>query len=336
MHVSTSVRYIRMIRMIPRSPRKISASEIHSKLLDMEFDVSLRTVQRDLDTLSGFFPICNDEEKPLGWMWEKDAPFETLPGMDPLSAFTFRMIETFLPSLMPVAVLKNLNQYFEVARKTLDTDTHNPLKKWPNKVKMLSRTQPLLPPVVDTGVLDTVYGCLLEEKCFSATYQRRGEDGAVSYGHVNPLGIVVMDQVMYLVCTIWGYNSLDSVRQLALHRMRSAEMKDEAVVVPDGFSLQGYIDGGAFSYVQGNNPLCVKLRFDREVAAHLMETPLTADQKIVDMDENYVTLEAEVPDSLQFWWWLLGFGSFVEVLEPKELREEMKETIKNMVELYDM
>ncbi|TWI75513.1 hypothetical protein LZ24_00560 [Desulfobotulus alkaliphilus] len=192
MYVNTSVRYIRMIRMIPRSPRKISASEIHSKLVDMEFDVSLRTVQRDLDILSGFFPICNDDEKPRGWMWEKDAPFETLPGMDPLSAFSFRMIETFPPSLMPVAVLKNLNLYFDVARKTLDTDVHKPLKKWPDKVKMLSRTQPLLPPLLDSDVLDTVYACLLEEKCFSATYQRRGEDGAVNYGHVNPLGIVVM------------------------------------------------------------------------------------------------------------------------------------------------
>lgn len=66
----------------------------------------------------------------------------------------------------------------------------------------------------------------------------------MSYGHVNPLGIVVMDQVMYLVCTIWGYNSLDSVRQLALHRMRSAEMKEESLVIPEEFSLQGYIDGG--------------------------------------------------------------------------------------------
>ena len=42
-----------------------------------------------------------------------------------------------------------------------------------------------------------------------------------------------------------------------------------------------------------------------------------------DEDDDHFRLTATVDDTAQLRWWLLSFGSKVEMLEPTELREEM-------------
>ena len=46
-----------MISLIPKEPNNISAPELYRALLHQGFEVSLRTVQRDLDKASLSFPI---------------------------------------------------------------------------------------------------------------------------------------------------------------------------------------------------------------------------------------------------------------------------------------
>jgi predicted DNA-binding transcriptional regulator YafY len=42
-------------------------------------------------------------------------------------------------------------------------------------------------------------------------------------------------------------------------------------------------------------------------------------------DRGRVEVEGTVKNTSQLRWWLQGFGCLVEVVEPKELREEFKE-----------
>ncbi len=44
-------------------------------------------------------------------------------------------------------------------------------------------------------------------------------------------------------------------------------------------------------------------------------------------DDDYFRLTATVDDTAQLRWWLLSFGSKVEVLEPAGRREEMENNI---------
>ena len=52
-------------------------------------------------------------------------------------------------------------------------------------------------------------------------------------------------------------------------------------------------------------------------------TRLAADQVVEEADDDHFRLTATVNDTAQLRWWLLSFGSKVEVLEPVGLREEM-------------
>ena len=55
------LRQLKLLEFLPRQPRKISPNQIRDLLLDSGFDVSIRTIQRDLKNLSSILPlICID------------------------------------------------------------------------------------------------------------------------------------------------------------------------------------------------------------------------------------------------------------------------------------
>lgn len=148
---------------------------------------------------------------------------------------------------------------------------------------------------------------------------------------MNPLGIVVRDQVFYLVCTLWDY---EDVLQLALHRISELVLLDQPAHRPKGFTLDGYIRQGAFGYPVSKKPIHLRVLFEEGAALHLHETPLSKDQMLTSQADGRELLEASVQDTSELRWWLLGFGSGVEILGPKEVRHEFKSIVRKMAKRY--
>ena len=70
----TFLRQWAMLRLVPRYPAKVDTTSLQRALEDEGFPTTARTIQRDLQTLSGLFPLMVDErEKPFGWSWAKSA-----------------------------------------------------------------------------------------------------------------------------------------------------------------------------------------------------------------------------------------------------------------------
>jgi len=123
------------------------------------------------------------------------------------------------------------------------------------------------------------------------------------------------------------------VRQLALHRMRSARVLDQKVSQPAGFDTDREVERSQGMGGSGE-PLRLVARFWKRAGLHLLETRLAADQVVEEADDDHFRLTATVNDTAQVRWWLLSFGSKVEVLEPTELREEMANQAYWMNRLY--
>ena len=66
-------------------------------------DISLRTIQRDLNQIAQRFPIESNKTVPQGWRWRSDAPIQSLPHMTSSQAVTFMMVEEHLKHLLPPA-----------------------------------------------------------------------------------------------------------------------------------------------------------------------------------------------------------------------------------------
>jgi len=320
-----------MLKAIPRYPRKVDAATIERQLVNQGVEIHRRTIQRDLMSLSLIFPIvCDDEHKPYGWSWAKDAEVLDLPNMDPHTALSFRLVRDFLLPLIPRSTLSALEPHFRRAEMVLSSLPKAGLKEWPGKVRIIPQGQPLIPAKIKPEVLEIVYDALLQKRRFHVTYKRRGEKTAKSF-EVNPLGLVFRGGVVYLVCTAWQY---EEPIQLVLHRMNKAALLDSPSRVPSDFDLDEYIKAGEFSFLLSDKPIKLKARFHKDAAIHLYETPLSEDQKITEGKGEWVTVSATVMDSLLLRGWLRSFGSFVSILQPKSLRDNYKKETEEQANNY--
>lgn len=86
-------------------------------LASQGFEVTARTLQRDLQEISRIFPLTVDErEKPFGWSWKRNARSFDLPGLTVAEALTWAIAEQHLKNLLPVSVMDLLQPHFNAAR----------------------------------------------------------------------------------------------------------------------------------------------------------------------------------------------------------------------------
>ena len=332
--MSTSYRYLLLMRMIPRYPNKIDTATIASLLERDGMTIHLRSIQRDLEKLSQSFEItCDDKHKPYGWSWSADAPSLDIPTMSPTAALAYRMVADFMSDMFPRKIYDQLKPHFRYADTLLKQTDKDTLKDWPDKVRTVGRSQPLMPPSISSEVFAVVSDSLLDGKRFQVSYLKRGEKKPVSWT-INPLGIVLHDRLITLVCTVGNYHQQKDVRQLQLHRMINATQLDETALFPEEFTLDKYIAEGAFTYQIGEGKVTLLAIFEKDAAIHLEETPLSEDQQLVDQEDGSVLVKATVGDTRQLRWWLLGFGGRIEVLEPLSLRAEIKNHAEKMISKY--
>ena len=326
----TVARYLRMLQLVPVG-RKVDAAYLERQLRVDGFDVHRRTIQRDLEMLAESFRglTCDRATKPYGWAWDRRAPLHEFPAMGVQGAMTLELTRAHLAQALPRSTLRTLQPYFDKARATLRESAAAPIAKWLRKVQVVPRGLPLRPPQVAEAVLDVVYAALLEERRFTARYRTRGATRDKDY-EVNPLGLVVRNGTLVLVCSFRDY---PDVRQIVLHRMRSATLLDTRARVPKGFDLQAHVASGGVSFRLGK-PFRLRLLMRKEASLTLHETPLSTDQRITSSDPADDLIEATVPDTLELRGWLASYGGLVEVLAPDFLRDEMARMAQEMSARY--
>jgi len=178
-------------------------------------------------------------------------------------------------------------------------------------------------------VQSAVYDGLLRNRRLDVVYLPRGADKSKQY-EIHPLGLVLKDGLFYLVCSMWDY---PDIRLLTLHRMNMATVMDTPSLAPDGFDLDKYIESGELDFAVGDT-INLKAWISEDMAIHLQERPLHANQTIVETDGSRILLTAMVQDTNELRWWLLGFGDQVEILAPESLRSNFHAIANNMAKAY--
>ncbi|GAC1607836.1 MAG: hypothetical protein NVS3B3_11390 [Aquirhabdus sp.] len=327
---NTLLRTLSMLRMIPRYPNTVTATSIKSKLAAAGYEISLRSIQRDLNELSAILPLISNDAKPIGWSWNPHSETINLPALDPQTALTFKLVEAYLPSLLPNTTIHYLKPWFVAATGVLEAKG-NGLAVWPEKIRVVSQGQPQFPPYIDAEVQSVIYQGLLLEQCVEVSYSPPDATKAKKYV-VHPIAIVVRDKRIYLVCTIRDYGD---IRHLLLHRMRSARLLSDAIRKPKKFNIDHHIANGEFSIPFDLEVIQLEAEFYGYAAKNVTESPIAVDQWMEDLDDGWILVKGTVSNTYDLRTWILGFGDEVNVLEPKELRDELGEIAKNMATNYE-
>ena len=118
-HQMSLARQWEMLQIIPTRGQGLSAREIRDELEDLDYPVTKRTVERDLDELSRVFSItCNDLTRPYRWKWTHESA-QFLPGLHLVDAVSLIFVEKYLQEALPQALFSGLAGRFRQAHKLL-------------------------------------------------------------------------------------------------------------------------------------------------------------------------------------------------------------------------
>jgi predicted DNA-binding transcriptional regulator YafY len=135
---------------------------------------------------------------------------------------------------------------------------------------------------------------------------------------------------------LYGYKGdVDGPHMMALDRMIDVDIIPEEFTMPEEFMADDYFRGiyGARVYPNMKREM-VKLKVYGTQVQYFRSLPLHSSQKEVEKNDKYSVFTYFITPDYDFKQDVLSFGDKVEVLEPKELREEMRGIVKKLNKIY--
>ena len=324
----TLFRHLAILQMLPRAPHRLATTTIQMKLKEQGYSVTPRSIQRDLEKLSDNFPLlCDRDSKPYRWCYMANYVSD-LPAMDTVTALTLVLAEEAVTGLLPKAASDKISYQFQAARKHLEGLHDNGFAQWTQRARAIPNGRALLPADIDSGIWEIITDALLNQYAVDVVYRSRFQGEEKTY-ILHPQGIVARHSTTYLLALV---NDHDDIRQFALHRFRNATASARLFRGQAGFTVKDYIDQGAFGLPVDPAPVRLVARITPAIAWLLTETPLSLEQSLSEPDyEGWVQLEATVPNDQQTQWWIMGYGSNIEVLQPEAWRETILDHAKEIL-----
>lgn len=280
---------------------KVTASELADK-----FEVSVRTIYRDIDSISsagipiyalqgkgGGIKIAEDFvlSKSLLSENEKQQIMSALQGLDNTSIQHENELLTKLSALFK---MKNTSW--------IEVDFNN----WQNN-KMYEKT------------FNDIKSAILSKNIVSFTYFSSNEKETSR--RVKPVRLLFkgQDWYLYALCLLrndFRYFKLSRIKNLETHTEKFDDNFEDVVLKKE---------------MPYENTVHIKVKFDRKAAFRVYDE---LNGEITEDDEGNLYTEIEIPNDYNLFNYIFSFGDGAEVLEPKEIRMQIKEMINKMVGKY--
>ena len=293
-----------------------------------ECDVDRRTIHRDLNAVeqAGY---------TLATEWsdgKKVYSFLTRSRNLPPITFT-------LPQLMSLYLLRSLgahlaNTPLQVEIDELFKTIHSVLPdRHAAHLERIARVSlPLLHGARDYSSAAVFVGdlqkALLQQYRIRLKYAKKGKNEVDDY-EVDPYTLVFHKGGIYLLGN--AYNRA-GMRLFALERIRGVEVTRQRFEIPDSYQPETHFNS-AFGLVS-DTPMKVRVRFSAEIAHAVKDRIWMTGQKLSSDAEGRTTVAFEAAGQMELISWILSYGIHAEVLEPPELRKEVRRQVKEMREMY--
>src|SRR4029453_2983651 len=121
---------------------------------------------------------------------------------------------------------------------------------------------------------------------------------------------------------------------LAVERIRQAERLPERFEYPKGYSPQEHTQG-IFGLIEDPETRVELLITNAETQVYLAARRIHPTQRFERRPDGRVVLSMTVRGIEELKHWILGFGPYLKVLRPSQLRDEVAAAVKAMAALYE-
>ncbi len=293
-----------------------------------QWDVSTRTIQRDLNDLLEVGFIINREPRDgiIYITLEKtNLPLPLNFHTDEIIALTF--IEGIISPLEDedTPYKKAFQNTLNRIRATLSEPMRTFLEKagaayYPHRRKQKELISP--------EVLETAHRAINEHKVCNITY-RAITTGETKTYPITPFRLLYYHNGHYLLCRNPKY---DDLLTLAAERIQALELTSETFEPPDDLDIENRIQQAYGITLE--DPIDVKIRFSAWQARYIKQRIWHPSQEIEERDTGEIILTFRASGFYDIKSWILSHGADAEVLEPAALREAIMEELKKNLTFY--
>ena len=182
-----------------------------------------------------------------------------------------------------------------------------------------------------TEYLQPIIESMQQNKVLELDYQAYGSH--LETYHLEPYAMKVYRQRWYVVGRL---QEQDAIRLLSLDRIIDLRQTESSFMVPKDFNAEKYFANSIGVYVNEDlTPQKVRIRAYGKQVEYLRSLPLHRSQEeVLTKHEQYSEFQYRVCITQELTTELLAMGENIEVLEPQELREEMKKRIADCLTRY--
>ena len=179
--------------------------------------------------------------------------------------------------------------------------------------------------------LPVIVNAMRDRNAIEITYQSFWRDEPSTF-ILHPYCLKLFKQRWYILGRSEGYTSpwiyaLDE-------RMNRVVPLKKTLKMPAKFDAVDFFSNYFGVTVDSRKPVVVKLKVVASQVRYFESLPIHHSQQTIERTQEYSIIQYRLVPTYDFRQELLCYGPSVEVLEPEELREEMKSDIRQMFEIY--
>ena len=187
--------------------------------------------------------------------------------------------------------------------------------------------------VTDVALFRQLADAVIRKRQLRVRYWTASRD-AETERVIEPWHLALVDGEWFLV----GYCHLrNEPRTFSPGRMREVAVLERTFTVPDSFCPARYFEG-SFRVVRGSGeagpPVTVGLRFAASAAKYVREKIHHPSQRMTELAGGGCELQFELQSLIEVRRFVLSWGREVEVLEPRELRDDLIREAAGMLGRY--
>ena len=300
-----------------------------ARSLAKEFDVSKRTVERDIEFLRDRYeaPIEYDHSK-CGYAYTQETFFLKSLFLTDEELFSAAVFEKALQQYRNTPIEGRLKAVFAKLTELLPDDAVSVNTMW------LGDSLTFIPepsPEISPEIFDAVFSGVKARRAIRFLYRSLTQTEA-AVRTCEPYHIVCQRGAWYVIGRCADKNE---ERIFSFSRMSEIEvLKDWAFELPAGFTVEQYIDKNVGVWLNRREPFTVRLLFSASVNAFAEEHIWNEEQTVLVHEDKSVEVSFKTTQFEEIKRFVLGQGATVRVLEPAELVQAVQKEIEEMRSLY--